>query len=144
MSEVYPVIEAEKTTHNVALLCRLLRVACSSFYAWPAGEKARSAGKAADDALAHEITVLHVASKATYRVPRKLLVAELVHHLHGHGAEEDTQRGVLGTDDLQGLALKRSGQARTTAVDLHSGTAGTAGARHRPRALGRGSALVPE
>ncbi|MEV7863932.1 DUF1214 domain-containing protein [Streptomyces hirsutus] len=35
-------------------------------------------------------------------------------------------------------------QARTTAVDLHSGTAGTAGARHQPRALGRDSALIPE
>ncbi|MFI2458240.1 hypothetical protein [Streptomyces sp. NPDC019539] len=33
MSEVYAFIEAEKTTHNVALLCRLLKVARSSFYA---------------------------------------------------------------------------------------------------------------
>ncbi|MFJ2307734.1 IS3 family transposase [Streptomyces sp. NPDC087787] len=49
---------------------RLLKVARSSFYAWLAGEKARSARKAADDALAHEITVLHLASKATYGVPR--------------------------------------------------------------------------
>ncbi|MEV6297023.1 hypothetical protein AB0M41_43025 [Streptomyces sp. NPDC051896] len=39
MSEVYAFIEAEKTTHNVALLCRLLKVARSSFYAWLAGEK---------------------------------------------------------------------------------------------------------
>ncbi|MEU9979260.1 hypothetical protein [Streptomyces sp. NPDC051014] len=42
MSEVYAFIEAEKTTHNVALLCRLLKVARSSFCAWPAGEKART------------------------------------------------------------------------------------------------------
>ncbi|MGW1027884.1 hypothetical protein ACWD4J_30075 [Streptomyces sp. NPDC002577] len=49
MSEVYAFIEAEKTTHNVALLCRLLKVARSSFYAWLASEKARSARKAADD-----------------------------------------------------------------------------------------------
>ncbi|MEU3047074.1 IS3 family transposase [Streptomyces sp. NPDC006984] len=70
MSEVYAFIEAEKTTHNVALLCRLLKVARSSFSAWLAGEKTRSARNAADDALAHEITVLHVASKATYGVPR--------------------------------------------------------------------------
>ncbi|GAB3169440.1 IS3 family transposase [Streptomyces incanus] len=70
MDEVYAFIEAEKTTHNVALLCWLLKPARSSFCAWPAGEKTHSARKAADDALAHEITVLHVASKATYGVPR--------------------------------------------------------------------------
>ncbi|MET8402920.1 IS3 family transposase [Streptomyces sp900116325] len=70
MNDVYAFIEAEKTTHGVALLCRLLKVARSSFYAWRAGEQARTARKAADDALAHEITVLHIASKRTYGVPR--------------------------------------------------------------------------
>ncbi|MCX4993486.1 hypothetical protein [Streptomyces sp. NBC_00568] len=70
MSEVYAFIEAEKTTHPVALLCRLLKVARSSFYAWLAGEQARAARRAADDALAHEITVLHLASRCTYGVPR--------------------------------------------------------------------------
>ncbi|MFJ2297065.1 hypothetical protein ACIOG7_36305 [Streptomyces sp. NPDC087894] len=57
MNDVYAFIEAEKTTHPVALLCRLLKVARSSFYAWLAGEQARAARRAADDALAHEITV---------------------------------------------------------------------------------------
>ncbi|MGY4967366.1 hypothetical protein [Streptomyces sp. 900105245] len=33
MNEVYTFIEAEKTTHGVAFLCRLLKVARSSFYA---------------------------------------------------------------------------------------------------------------
>ncbi|WP_328392404.1 IS3 family transposase [Streptomyces sp. NBC_00390] len=70
MSAVYAFIEAEKTTHNVALLCRLLKVARSSFYAWLAGGQARAARRAADDALAHEITVLHIASRCTYGVPR--------------------------------------------------------------------------
>ncbi|MGW1951095.1 IS3 family transposase, partial [Streptomyces sp. NPDC001940] len=70
MSEVYAFIEAEKTTHGVALVCRLLKVGRSSFYAWRAGRRARAARKAADDALAHEITVLHIASKHTYGVPR--------------------------------------------------------------------------
>ncbi|CAM5572556.1 hypothetical protein SHIRM173S_01241 [Streptomyces hirsutus] len=61
MNDVYVFIEAEKTTHGVAL-CRLLKVARSSFYAWRAGEQARAARQAADDALADEITVLHIAS----------------------------------------------------------------------------------
>ncbi|MEU0218334.1 hypothetical protein ABZ281_25920 [Streptomyces sp. NPDC006265] len=37
-----------------------------SFYAWMAGEQTRAARRAADDALAHEITVLHIASRCTY------------------------------------------------------------------------------
>ncbi|MFF7234680.1 IS3 family transposase, partial [Streptomyces sioyaensis] len=63
-------MEAEKTTHGVAFLCRLLQVARSSFYAWLAAAKSRSARTAADEALAHEITVVHLASKGTYGVPR--------------------------------------------------------------------------
>ncbi|QWA20299.1 IS3 family transposase [Streptomyces sp. JCM17656] len=53
----------------------MLKVARSSFYAWLASERARAARRAADDALAHEITVLHIASRHTYGVPR--LHAEL-------------------------------------------------------------------
>ncbi|MFF7242183.1 hypothetical protein [Streptomyces collinus] len=70
MNEVYTFIEAEKTTHGAAFLCRLLKVARSSFYAWLAGAKGRAARQAADDALAHEITVLHLASRGTYGAPR--------------------------------------------------------------------------
>ncbi|MFE9975641.1 IS3 family transposase [Streptomyces hirsutus] len=70
MNDVYVFIEAEKTTHGVALLCRLLKVARSSFSARRAGEQARAARQAADDALAHEITMLHIASRHAYGVPR--------------------------------------------------------------------------
>ncbi|WP_030187225.1 IS3 family transposase [Streptomyces sp. NRRL S-813] len=48
----------------------MLKVARSSYYAWREGEAARRARQAADDALAHEITVVHVASRHTYGVPR--------------------------------------------------------------------------
>ncbi|EFE72026.1 integrase [Streptomyces viridosporus ATCC 14672] len=70
MNETYAFIEAEKTTHGVAFLCRLLNVARSSFYAWQAAAKARAARQAADEALAHEITVIYVASRHTYGLPR--------------------------------------------------------------------------
>ncbi|MCX5207654.1 IS3 family transposase [Streptomyces sp. NBC_00237] len=70
MNDTYAFIEAEKTTHGVAFLCRLRKVARSSFYAWLAAARTRSARKAADEALAHEITVIHVASRHTYGVPR--------------------------------------------------------------------------
>ncbi|MFD3788395.1 IS3 family transposase [Streptomyces cyaneofuscatus] len=70
MSELYRFIHAEKANYPVVLLCRVLKVARSSSYAWCEGEAARRARRTADDALAHEITVLHIASRHTYGVPR--------------------------------------------------------------------------
>ncbi|MDH6223023.1 IS3 family transposase [Streptomyces pseudovenezuelae] len=75
MNDTYAFIEAEKTTHGIAFLCRLLEVARSSFYAWLAAAKTRAARRAADQALVHEITVIHVGSRRTYGVPR--VTAEL-------------------------------------------------------------------
>ncbi|MFF0220015.1 IS3 family transposase [Streptomyces vinaceus] len=70
MSGLYRFIHAEKANYPVVLLCRVLKVARSSYYAWCGGEAARRARQAADDALGHEITVLHIASRRTYGVPR--------------------------------------------------------------------------
>ncbi|KPI17042.1 Integrase catalytic region [Actinobacteria bacterium OK006] len=44
-------------------------MARSSVYAWQAAAKSRAARQAADESLAHEITVIHVASRHTYGVP---------------------------------------------------------------------------
>ncbi|MFD0449078.1 IS3 family transposase [Streptomyces indonesiensis] len=70
MKELYRLIHAEKANYSIVLLCRVLHVARSSYYAWREGEAARRARQAADNALAHEITVLHIASRKTYGVPR--------------------------------------------------------------------------
>jgi len=70
VSELYRLIHAEKATYPIVLLCRVLKVARSSYYAWREGEAARRVRRADDDALAHEITVLHIASRHTYGVPR--------------------------------------------------------------------------
>ncbi|MGW0825274.1 IS3 family transposase [Streptomyces sp. NPDC002845] len=70
MSELCRFIHAEKANYPIVVLCRVLHVARSSYYAWREGEAARHARQAADDALAHEIRVLHVASRRTYGVPR--------------------------------------------------------------------------
>ncbi|MFE9476191.1 IS3 family transposase [Streptomyces griseofuscus] len=67
---LYRFIHAEKANHPITLLCRVLHVARSSYYAWREGEAARHRRRAADDALAQEITVLHIASRRTYGVPR--------------------------------------------------------------------------
>ncbi|MET8111836.1 hypothetical protein [Streptomyces prasinus] len=44
MAAGYAFIEAERTAHGVALLCRLLKAARSSFSTWSAGEETRSTG----------------------------------------------------------------------------------------------------
>lgn len=67
---LYRLIRAEKANYPIVLLCRVLRVARSSCYAWREGAPARQARRAADDALAHEVTVLHIASRRTYGVRR--------------------------------------------------------------------------
>ncbi len=70
MSALYRFIHAEKANHPVVLLCTTLHVARSSYYARREGEAARYARRAADDALMHEITMLLIASRRTYGVPR--------------------------------------------------------------------------
>lgn len=62
MGELYRFIHAEKANYPVTLLCRVLHVARSSCYAWREGDATCRRRQAADDALAHEITVLHLAS----------------------------------------------------------------------------------
>ncbi|WNI30918.1 IS3 family transposase [Streptomyces sp. ITFR-6] len=69
MSELYRFIHAEKANCPIRLLCRVPHVARSSCYAWREGVAARRRRQAADDALAHEITVPHLASHRTYGVP---------------------------------------------------------------------------
>lgn len=69
MSELYRSIRAEKATYSIVLLRRVLKVARPSYYAWRDGEAARRARRVADDALAHEIAMLHIASGKTYGVP---------------------------------------------------------------------------
>ncbi|MFD3822097.1 hypothetical protein [Streptomyces sp. NPDC058625] len=58
MSELCRFIHAGKANCPIVPLCRVLHVARSSSCAWREGEAARHARQAADDALAHEITVL--------------------------------------------------------------------------------------
>ncbi|MEV0282288.1 IS3 family transposase [Streptomyces sp. NPDC050610] len=75
MSDVYRFIHAEKAHFTIVLLCRVMKTARSAYYAWAAGIAAREVRRRADEALAHEITVIHLASRGTYGVPR--VTAEL-------------------------------------------------------------------
>jgi len=64
----YRFIAEEKAHHSVALLCRVLHVAKSAFYAWQRQQV--SARARADDHLINEITVIYDDSRCTYGAPR--------------------------------------------------------------------------
>ena len=64
----YRLIEAEKATHSVPTLCRMLGVSRSGYYAWrsrPPSERTRF-----DAVLSEKIETIHRNSRATYGAPR--------------------------------------------------------------------------
>jgi putative transposase len=64
----FRLIEAEKVTHSVPVLCRVLGVSRSGYYAWrrrPPSERARF-----DAVLSQKIGTIHRNSRATYGAPR--------------------------------------------------------------------------
>ncbi len=103
MTMLYRLIHAEKANYPIVLLCRVLRVARSSYYAWREGEAARQARRAADDALAHEITVLHIASHRTYGIPR--IHAEL--RRLGHRVNRKRIARVMRERDIRGVTCRK-------------------------------------
>jgi transposase InsO family protein len=64
----YRFIAAEKAYHSVVLLCRVLSVARSAFYAWQ--RQQLSARARADEQLGKDIQKIYEASRCTYGAPR--------------------------------------------------------------------------
>ena len=64
----YWLIHAEKATYPVTLLCRVLGVARSGYYAWT--RRAVSARARADEELTAQIAAVHARSRRTYGAPR--------------------------------------------------------------------------
>jgi len=120
MNAIYTFIEAEKTTHDVAFLCRSLNVTRSSFYAWRSAAKARAARKAADAALAHEIAVLHLASRKTYGVPRIHAELRRLGRRINHKRVERIMRenGIQGAHRRHRRSLTRPDKKARPAPDL--------------------------
>ena len=64
----FRLIEAERATHSVLMLCRLLGVSRSGYYTWrnrPPSERSRF-----DAVLSEKIEMIHRNSRATYGAPR--------------------------------------------------------------------------
>jgi len=64
----YRFIRAERATYPIVVLCRVLRVARSAYYAW--ARRGVSARAQADAALATQIVAAHERSRRTYGAPR--------------------------------------------------------------------------
>ncbi|MCY0932539.1 IS3 family transposase [Streptomyces sp. H27-H1] len=64
MSAICRFVHAEKAQYTIVLLCRVLKTARSTYYAWVAGIETRETRRRADEALTHEITVIHLARRA--------------------------------------------------------------------------------
>jgi len=66
----YPFIDAEKVMYPVAVLCRVMRVSRSGFYAWKARPPSMRAQE--DARLRMRIRIIHAQSRQTYGSPRTL------------------------------------------------------------------------
>jgi len=64
----YRFIRAERANYPVTILCRVLRVARSAYYAW--ARRGVSARARADETLTTQIAAAHARSRRTYGAPR--------------------------------------------------------------------------
>ncbi|MFD3678419.1 IS3 family transposase [Streptomyces sp. NPDC058613] len=112
MSEICRFIHAEKANYTIVLLCRGMKTARSTYYAWVAGAEAREARRRADEALAHEITVIHIASRRNYGVPR--VTAEL--RRQGRPVNHKRVARVMRENGIAGNS-RRAGRRSLTKAD---------------------------
>lgn len=109
-------IAAEKGQHSVALLCRVLQVSRSGFYAWLGRQP--SARARADATLAEWIRVIHRESRGTYGAPR--VHAELA-EAHGIQCGRKRVARLMRAVGLAGVCRRRT--VRTTQRDGDATTA---------------------
>ena len=105
----YRLIQAEQAEYPVTVLCRVLGVARSGYYAW--ARRGVSARAQADEELAAQIAQIHEGSRRTYGAPRVHAV------LRGRGVRCGTRRvaRLMRAAGLVGCHRRR--RARTTAAD---------------------------
>jgi putative transposase len=65
----YAFVDREKAHHDVRMLCRLVKVSRSGYYAWAKGRLA-SKRVLADEVLVEQIRTVHERSRGTYGAPR--------------------------------------------------------------------------
>jgi len=106
---VFRFVEREKAAHPVTMLCRVLGVSPSGYWAWR--DRPRSARAAADEDLTERILAIHRASRGTYGAPR--VQAELA--AAGTACGRKRVARLMRSAGLAGVHRRRS--VRTTRRD---------------------------
>jgi len=118
-------VKANQATHSVRVMCRLLKVSPSGFYAWD--EQPMSARQRADIALTARIHEIHRRSRETYGSP--MIHAELSDE-HGIRVGRKRVARLMRAAGLRGATLRKF------VVTTDSGTQ-----RPRGRRFGRAALL---
>lgn len=103
---IFRFISAEKANHAVAVLCRMLRVSRSGYYAWAA--RPPSERSIADARLTEAIVLVHQASRRNYGSPR--IHAAL--RFEGHRCAKKRVARLMKRACIQGVPTRR--RYRTT------------------------------
>jgi putative transposase len=102
-------IDAEKAAetnpggYSVALLCRVVGINRSTYYAWLASRSAATERRCAEDELAGEIREIHAASRGAYGAPR--VHAEL--RRKGHTINRKKVERIMRERDIRGLTRRK-------------------------------------
>lgn len=99
----YAFIEQERPNHAVGLLCRVMQVSRSGFYAWRRRPKSERAQQ--DDELTEKIKAVHAQSRSLYGAPR----------VHAELRDQEVRCGKKRVARLMRLARlcgKRKGESR--------------------------------
>ncbi len=112
-------MEVEKANHSVNMLCRVLKVSKSGFYAWRVREPSPRAR--ADAQLRKQIEDIHTTSRGTYGVPR--IHAELrsgrgIHCSRKRVARLMREAGIQGVSRRRPVGTTRRNPADPLAPDL--------------------------
>jgi hypothetical protein len=109
---IFAFIACEKANHAIAMLCRVLGVSSSGYYAWRT--RGPSARAQEDAALLTRIRTAHEESRGTYGAPR------IQADLRAAGVRCGQRRG-----RRRFQAVHRTGAAQRPASGFHGGAAGS-------------------
>jgi transposase InsO family protein len=102
-------IDAEKAAedrsdgYSVALMCRVMGINRSTYYAWLASQPSAAERRRAEDELAGEIREIHATSRGAYGVPR--VHAEL--RRKGHAINRKKVERIMRERDIRGITRRR-------------------------------------
>ena len=95
--------EANPDGYSVALLCRVMGINRSTFYAWLASRPAATGRERAEDELATQIREIHAASRGAYGAPR---VHAALRRL-GRGINRKRVERIMRERDIRGVTRRK-------------------------------------